>query len=381
MDTQARQVDPAQMEELQRQMARVAPPPMTLPNLPSMPQNNQTQNTPQVASPIGAPQGGGTAAIRQRMQASRGAAPPPPTVITQGDTYNPTPTTQAPVRPAQPTAPQPAQPTQPVQPNTPPAQTGATSTIINTTNVESQGNNGDNGKEKKKFNPMIAVGIFIGIAVLGVLLMVLSKKPDDTEVPSENPDGVVSEDDLVWIDPVVDTSTFYTQEQIDKLREVGYTGTEIEQFALNGEDVNAKIREAEAIRDAWLQEAIAPLYDATSQEYKDFISQTWLTLPERKDLGEWSQVAGYYQERKNLDYEKVTVYGNQLFIKIYLDDDVHADWFFLNVTPEEWNKLKDNGNVIVTYTYCTRYVSSADGFNVEDFSNTFITGATLEIIE
>lgn len=378
MDPQARQVDPAQMEELQRQMARVAPPPMTLPNLPSMPQNNQTQNTPQVASPIGAPQGGGTAAIRQRMQASRGAAPPPPTVITQGDTYNPTPTTQAPTRPVQPTIPLPAQS---AQTNTAPTQVGSTSTIINTTSVDTQSSGNDNDSEKKKFNPMIAIGIFIGIAVLGVLLMVFSKKPDGNEVPSENPDGVVSEDDLVWIDPVVDTETFYTQDQINKLREVGYTGTEIEQFALNGEDVNAKIREAEAIRDAWLQEAIAPLYDATSQEYKDFISQTWLTLPERKDLGEWTQVAGYYQERKNLDYEKVTVYGNQLFIKIYLDDDIHADWFFLNVTPEEWIKLKDQGNVIVTYTYCTRYVTSAEGFNVEDFSNTFITSAVLEIIE
>lgn len=378
MDPQARQVDPAQMEELQRQMAHVSPPPMSSSNIPLMPQNNQTQNTPQVASPIGAPQGGGTAAIRQRMQASRGAAPPPPTVITQGDTYNPTPTTQAPTRPVQPTIPLPAQS---AQPNTAPTQVGSTSTIINTTSVDTQGSGNDNGSEKKKFNPMIAIGIFIGIAVLGVLLMVFSKKPDGNEVPSENPDGVVSEDDLVWIDPVVDTETFYTQDQINKLREVGYTGTEIEQFALNGEDVNAKIREAEAIRDAWLQEAIAPLYDATSQEYKDFISQTWLTLPERKDLGEWTQVAGYYQERKNLDYEKVTVYGNQLFIKIYLDDDVHADWFFLNVTPEEWIKLKDQGNVIVTYTYCTRYVTSAEGFNVEDFSNTFITSAVLEIIE
>lgn len=354
MDTQSRQVDPAQMEALQRQMAGAF--------ANQNPTPTQTPVPNQVTSPVGAPAASATSDMRARMRAARGEAPPPPTVVTQGDTYNPQPTTQ------------PVQPTQP--------QNGATSTIINTTNTGGSGDDGGQDKEKKKFNPVIAVGIFIGFAVLLVILMVFSKKPEDAGNAGDNPvtDNPI-EDDLVWIDPITDANTFYTPEQIAKLREVGYTGDEIEQFATFGEDVNAKIREAEAARDAWLQEAVAPLFDATSQEYKDFISQTWLTLPERKDLDEWTQVAGYYEERKNLDYEKVTTYGNQLFIKIYLDDDNHTDWFFLNVTPEEWIKLKEKGNVIVTYTYCTRYITSADGFNVEDFDNTFITGAALEIIE
>ena len=350
MDTQNRGLTPEQqaaMAQLQQSM-----------------ENNQTQAqaapTPSV-QPLSAGGASATSSLRQQMQRERSGAPQEttPTVMQQGNTYNP-------------------QGAQPVQP-----QAGATSTIINTStinNTPTESNNTLDGKEKKSFNPKVVIGIFIGFAVVLVALLVFSK-PGSSNGDEPVVDNPTPDEELEWIVPDVSAETYYTADQIAALREVGYTGDEIEQFAAEYADVNTKIKEAEAIRDAWVQEAITPLYDATSQEYKDFIGQTWLTLPERKDLDQWGTIAGYYENRQNLDYEKVTTYGNQLFIKIYLDDATHADWFFQCVTPEEWSKLKDSGNVIVTYRYCTKYNTGVDGFNVEDFDNIFITNATLEIIE
>lgn len=258
-----------------------------------------------------------------------------------------------------------------------PTPTAKTTTIINTTKTDDD----DSLTEEKKFKitkpvAMGIVGIIIVLIILGVMFLGKGKEDgsDDT-----TDDGIVSDEELEWITPEYTFS--FTQEEIESLREVGYTGDEIESFATLGFSAADMIQEAEVKRDAWIQEAIAPLYDSTSEEYKNFINQTWLTLPERNDTDEWSEIAGYYEERKNLDYEKVTVYGNQLFLKVFLDDDTHQDWFFLNVTPEEWNKLNDRGNVIVTYTYCTRYVGVDSLTMIEDFDNIFITAATLEIIE
>ena len=173
----------------------------------------------------------------------------------------------------------------------------------------------------------------------------------------------------------------YSQEEVEKLREVGYTGYEIEQFSNDREDFNRLVEEAETKRDLWLRENIAPLYDSASEEYKAYINQTWLSLSKRKDVDNWDEIAGTYELRKNLDYEKIDVYGEQLFIKVYLDDDEHKKFFFVCVTPEQYAKLKNRGNVIVTYTYETRYVYKTDSSKFEDTKNIWIIDAELEIIE
>lgn len=363
-------INPADLQNLRAQMLQsqasgTSVPPQPAPIPPAsqpMGQGVVTQQPMGVQPNMTAPQTG-TNDMRARMLAARGGAPTQPTRLSQGASYDPNGQIHQQPQP-QPQAPMP----------------GATSTIINTTQVPTNDTgNGSGDKPKIPMSPKIALIIVGVVIVLGVLLLIFSRKPAGEEPVQDEPQATEG-DDLVWIEPEVNAGTFYTQEQINRLREVGYTGTEIEEFALNGEDVDTKVKEAEAIRDAWIQEAVAPLYDATSQEYKDMINQTWLALPKRTDIDTWETSASYYTERKNLDYEKIEVHGNQLFIKIYLDDDKHEDWFFLNVQPDEWAKLKDKGNVVVNYTYCTRYITSTDGFLVEDFNNTFIISATLEII-
>lgn len=269
-----------------------------------------------------------------------------------------------------------------------PTATSSTTVINNTKQAPNVGTGGgftppDSGGGFSMSKPLVGVICLLIVAAI-VMGLIMSSKGGKGEVVEDTSDQILSDeelfgDDIEWIIP---EETFsYGGNELVALRAAGYTGDEIEDAALAHIDAQELIKQAELERDAWIQEAIAPLYDATSQEYKDFISQTWLTLPSRNDTQEWESVAGYYTVRKNLDYEKVAVYGNQLFIKIYLDDAEHDDWFFLNITPIEYNKLKAVGNVIVEYTYCTRYVSTDEFTNVEDFENIFITSAVLEIIE
>lgn len=297
-------------------------------------------------------------ALRERMRAQSNQASQPVT-LQQTDTYQPGQAVQQPQQTQQT-----QQPQQQAQP--------ANNTIINTTQSS---DNGGKGFKMSKGLALGIVGILVVVGILGYVLMNGKGKeePENTGEPNL--------DELEWLDPVNNNVFLYTPEEITQLRAAGYTGDEIESYQSQMVPAEDLIKQAEAARDAWVQEAIAPLYDTASDEYKHYVSQTWLTLPQRTDMTEWTMLASYYTERKNLDYEKIDVYGNQLFIKVYLDDNAHADWFFLCVSPDEWNKLKDSGNVIVNYTYCTRLVGDDYMTAVEDTTNIYITQASLEIIE
>lgn len=314
-------------------------------------------------------------AMKARMQASRNqAASQGPVLMEQGETYNPVQSA-----PIDQTAPQPQQ------------SAASNRTIINTTRGAGSGDNGDpqqngdDGEQKSgsglKLNPVMAIGIAV-VALLAVFFIFYGGKGSGKDdIPSEE-DPVFTDpfDDpnIEWITP--DTGSFYTIDQKAQLRAAGYTGDEIESYAAMMTPYNDLIREADAARDAYIQSAIAPLYDTASDEYKHFISQTWLTLPKRDDFPEWTNIAMNYTKRENLDYEKIDVYGNQLFIKIYLDDNEHKNWFFCSVTPDEWNRLGDAGNIIVNYVYTTHYVGDDIWTAVEDMDNICIISSSIEFV-
>lgn len=322
--------------------------------------------------PAPAPQRQMTAqeAMRARMHAGNQGSNP--SVMTQGEQY----------------APQSAQPTP--QPQVRPQQSPvANQTIINTTQgggVQPDAEEAPNdGKSRGfKMNPIMAVGIVIAVLLavfLGYSYFVKHSgegSTDGEETSSEFIDPFY-DPDTQWITP--DAQWEYSEEEIAALRAAGYTGDEIEQYAQSMTPYTDLIKEAEAARDAYIQEAIAPLYDTASDEYKHFISQTWLALNKRTDINEWNLTAMQYMKRENLDYEKIDVYGNQLFIKIYLDDFAHDDWFYCLVTPDEWNKLNDAGNIIVNYTYTTRYVGDDAYTSYEDTDHFYIIDASIEFLE
>lgn len=327
---------------------------------PPMPQSMPVQQPVQQTSQLT-----GQQAMRARMMAARGQQMQQAgqqVVLQQTESYQPA--GQQPIQQAQPTGQQvtqQTQQTQQVQQNqTQPQQT----TMINTTQE------GEGFKPGKKLI-FVIVGILL-VFVIAAIVILGSGKKEETNTPDE------SLEDLEWLDPVNQETFLYSPEEITNLRAAGYTGDEIESYQSQQTPAEDLIKQAEAERDAWVQEAIAPLYDTASDEYKHYVSQTWLTLPQRTDMADWTMIGAEYAVDQNLDYEKIDVYGNQMFIKVYLDDNAHESWFFLNVSPTEWNQLNDAGNIQVHYTYVTRLVGDDYMTATEDFDDIYITSATLQ---
>ena len=244
-------------------------------------------------------------------------------------------------------------------------------------NVPNSNNQSDsNGKPGFSLNPKMIL-IIVGIVIVFIIVYIILSGMQSGKVPEE--ESLPSEEDFEWVMP--EEQVFkYTSEQIEKLRAVGYTGDEIELHQEYADDFDALIKDAEDARQAYIDEALATVQDNTSDEYKAYIGQTWLPLAERTDMQTFENIGMYYSQRVNVDYEKVPVHGNQLMIKLYLDDDNHDNYVFCIVTPEEWLSLKDYGNVIANYTYCTSVVDDGTGMLVEDLSRIFITEIYLEII-
>ena len=358
MDNNRQYMSEDQMNALRNQLEQgggQTPPPAQQP----IPVQQPAQQTSQLT---------GQQAMRARMMAARGQQMQQTgqqVVLQQTESYQPA--GQQPIQQAQPTGQQVTQQTQQTQQvqqvqqnQTQPQQT----TMINTTQE------GGGFKPGKKLI-FIGVGILL-IFVIAAIVILGSGKKEETNTPDE------SLEDLEWLDPVNQETFLYSPEEITNLRAAGYTGDEIESYQSQQTPAEDLIKQAEAERDAWVQEAIAPLYDTASDEYKHYVSQTWLTLPQRTDMADWTMIGAEYAVDQNLDYEKIDVYGNQMFIKVYLDDNAHESWFFLNVSPTEWNQLNDAGNIQVHYTYVTHLVGDDYMTATEDFDDIYITSATLQ---
>lgn len=244
-------------------------------------------------------------------------------------------------------------------------------------------------KEKSKINLkfiLVVAGGCLVVALIAVMIASGRKKEPDPPIESEAPIDVP-----VDLEPVVEEEVQepvimanYTSDQMNNLRAIGITSDELTSYMENNVPYDFIYNTLMEQFWGWHLMNELPTYDMTSSEYKSVIDQTWMSLPERHDLAEWTAdyIAYSYDVEANLDYEKVTPYGNQLFLKIYLDDNTHDSWFFLNIKPEEWNQLGPKGNVVVNYTYQTHYKPYENIFDAEeDKENIFIISATLNIIK
>lgn len=242
---------------------------------------------------------------------------------------------------------------------------------------------------KSKINLKIILpiaGVCAVVALIVVMVTSGSKRQVEPEIPYEPADEIP-----IVFDPIIEEEETvpvimanYTADQMNMLRSIGITSEEITDYMQNNVPYDYVYNTLMEQYWGWHLMNELPTYDMTSDSYKDVINQTWMSLPERHDLAEWTtEYSAYsYDVEANLDYEKVTPYGNQLFLKIYLDDNTHDSWFFLNIRPEEWNMLGPKGNVVVNYTYQTHYKPYENIFDAEeDKDNIFIISASLNIIK
>ena len=238
--------------------------------------------------------------------------------------------------------------------------------------------------------------LWIGIAAVCLLLIIVcivkaagkKPKPEETQVSTSVPDvvdWVIEEEPEETIMPEAN----YTTAQLMELKMLGATDDYIEELSKSNVDYKyAWYITKEKAQSVQLDNAL-DLSNLKGFEYQDYVSQTWLALDERTDMPEWDSENIYnrYTIQQNLDYEKIPVHGSQLFLKIYLDANKHSKWFFLCVSPEEWNDLDSSGNVVVDYTYETHKLprdvnDPQSGWDEqEDAENIFILDAKLNIIK
>lgn len=228
-------------------------------------------------------------------------------------------------------------------------------------------NAGKSSGGKKSSTKTILLSSVIVIGLFGIILLLVLGKgnggaggdilPTPTTTPTTGNDIVqdwVEYDDPFGLgggDDWVVTAFTYTEEELADLRRVGYTGTEIEAFALEEKPATELIEAAEKAREEYLEETIEPYYKGRSEKFKKLEASTWVGLEEVDvdaipDVNEEFWNVTTENVTINTDYEKVEARGHQLFLKIYIDDE-HEDWVYYQCTYQEYAKLKESGNIVV----------------------------------
>lgn len=243
---------------------------------------------------------------------------------------------------------------------------------------------GNTSNEEKNRKGRMAVMITLIVVILLVVALVavmigsrVKEKKEEEAIAAAEPqytevefrgEMVTVEIDKETGEPIMPEFK-YTETEKMQLREVGYTGDDIEQMESEQIEPAPVIEEQIDIQEQWAETFIAPYFDNASDEYKKMISNTWYGLPEVEpyddDVYNWSRV----MMTRNCDYEKLPMHGHQLFLKVYLNDD-NSSWAFTTVTPERYKTLLDSGNIVMDIWYTT----TSDG-------KTFITQMSERTVE
>lgn len=184
--------------------------------------------------------------------------------------------------------------------------------------------------------------VLVGIVLLVVGAIILNKRAVKMQ----------EEEESKRIDEIMQTETSmyyftYSREEKEELRLAGYTGTEIEEFEMNGLDAQEKIREAEEARKAKYDEELKPYFAGASDKFMELWNDSWVgqdSFDVSSDLNTYQT----YTMKLNLDYEKVASTGYQCWLKVYLEED---SYFFIFIGPQRWTELADRGNMVLELTY------------------------------
>jgi len=192
----------------------------------------------------------------------------------------------------------------------------------------------------------------VGLILLVVLLIPKGDKSGEDTMPTPSPEGTynVTQDDTVL------GGFQYTVEELAELRVNGYTAEEVENYEALEIPAESLIMDAELKRKELYESELAPYLDAASDEYKELAADTWVGQTELQ-LSEDVAAYRFHMEVWNVDYKKLPPRGNQLFLKLTLDD---GRVLFMVVTPEQYLRFSESGNIVVQ----VRYTSLGDGTQI-----------------
>lgn len=193
--------------------------------------------------------------------------------------------------------------------------------------------------QKSKTIKMIMAGV-IGLLVVGVIVGALIKT-----------NNIKTEEDIPEVEESSISLFSYTGEEVEALRSYGYTGGEIEINEVDCIPAEELINKAKQAINSRLLEQYTELRDNTkiagSEEYMRLLDDTWLAGPIREVKTASSGVVIPEVKRENVNYKKIAPHGNQLFIKLTLDN---GTFLFMVVSPKRYQELPESGNMIITYT-------------------------------
>lgn len=222
------------------------------------------------------------------------------------------------------------------------------------------------GKSTKSNKTIILIaGTIIGVIVIiliSIVYMKMQKKKVNEEDYYDTPEFIVDEGIRRYDEFLITQEDNQTEEQdnqnmisysddeIEQLRQAGYTGYEIEKFASQGLRVTTKIAEAKAEQRQFFEDNIADYLDGKSEKYKELETYTWLGQDElifdAEHFEEWSNK----ETVKNCDYVKVPARGYQTFLRIEITKGKYA---YMLVRPERYQQLPQAGNIVVYMKYYT----------------------------
>lgn len=230
---------------------------------------------------------------------------------------------------------------------------------------ESEHKDGEDIEQKKLvLNPKIlAVIAIVGIVLLIVAIAIGSKKGSKSNIITDDEAAEIASTEDTFIDIFS-----YTDEEVEALRQAGYTGYEIEDNEFNEVPAETLITEAEEQRKALYEKELVPYLDSASDEFKMLKSKTWLGLDEIEIPADTdSSNLTYVTSQANVDYEKIGSRGMQCFIHYFMADGNEG---FMTLTPDRYIAIDDSGNMVIKITYCTlsngvRIITKAEEVIVE----------------
>lgn len=136
------------------------------------------------------------------------------------------------------------------------------------------------------------------------------------------------------------------------LKSYGYTGDEIALAQSLGLSVEQLVSAAQVKRDAVTAESLERMSDHASKEFQLMYDYSQYSMPHYNyypidDYADtWVLKEGNFMV--NSDYEKCPTYGHQLQLKVKVANNTYA---YMNVTPQRWKELDDEGNMVVSVHY------------------------------
>jgi len=197
---------------------------------------------------------------------------------------------------------------------------------------------------------LVLVGIGVGVLILIIAAYFyfrptfFAPKVVEEEIILDEPWGDYEEEP-----PPIFT---YSVEEANRLRAVGYTSREIEEFEYQeiidiGPLIDTQIKaRQESFLDlyrAFLREA----KESGNEQYNYVLSNTYLGLPPQEFIDEDGK-RDYVTYTENVDYWKMPLQGWQPTVKLRLANDAVI---YMHTTPSRYEELGDSGNMNIRYDY------------------------------